>query len=81
MIEALEKILNKIVVPMNDRLIGVDVRQMGMGEIYLITYIIRDRIDYQDGYYIERETQNMFNMLGPQTGESFIVQYKMLEEN
>jgi len=76
--EALRNVLNKIVVPTNDRLDGVMVSQMGMGEIYVITYLINDRIDYSDGYKIESETRTLFNMLSPDSSESFFVQYKMV---
>ena len=78
--EALEKILAKVVLPTNDRLSCVQVSQMGMGEIYIITYYINDRIDYKDGYEIESETRNMFNMLGFDKGENFIVQFRTEEE-
>ena len=79
--EALRNVLNKIVVPTNDRLDGVMVSQMGMGEIYVITYLINDRIDYSDGYKIENETRTLFNMLSPDNSDSFFVQYKMVSND
>ena len=78
--EKFERVLNKIVVPMNDRLSGVEVSQMGMGEIYKVTFLINDRIDYRDGFNIENETRSLFHMLSPNKGEDYIVQYKMVEE-
>lgn len=76
--EALRNVLTKIVVPTNDRLEGVMVSKLGMGEIYVITYLINDRIDYSDSYKIESETRALFNMLSPDSSESFLVQYKMV---
>ena len=72
--EVFEKVLNKIVVPMNDRLSGVKVERSGsLNNVYDVTYYINDRIDYKDGYDIERETKNIFNMLGKNQMESFII--------
>ena len=74
--EVFEKVLNKIVVPMNDRLSGVKVeRSNNLNNVYDVTYYINDRIDYKDGYDIERETKNIFNMLGKNQVESFIISY------
>lgn len=78
--ENLQKVLRKIVLPINDRLVDVMVSQMGMGEIYVITYIINDRIDFSDAYKIESETRSLFNMLSPNKHEDFIVQYKMVDD-
>lgn len=78
--ENLQKVLRKIVLPINDRLVDVMVSQMGMGEIYVITYIINDRIDYGDAYEIESETRSLFNMLSPNKHEDFFVQYKMVDD-
>lgn len=75
--EVFEKVLNKIVVPMNDRLSGVKVERSGsLNNVYDVTYYINDRIDYKDGYDIERETKNIFNMLGKNQKESFIISYE-----
>ena len=75
--EVFEKVLNKIVVPMNDRLSGVKVeRSNNLNNVYDVTYYINDRIDYKDGYDIERETKNIFNMLGKNQMESFIISYE-----
>ena len=74
--EVFEKVLNKIVVPMNDRLSGVKVeRSHSLNNVYDVTYYINDRIDYKDGYDIEKETKNIFNMLGKNQVESFIISY------
>lgn len=78
--ENLQKVLRKIVLPINGRLVDVMVSQMGMGEIYVITYIINDRIDYGAAYEIESETRSLFNMLSPNKHEDFIVQYKMVDD-
>ena len=79
--EVFEKVLNKIVVPMNDRLSGVKVeRSSSLNNVYKVTYYINDRIDYKDGYEIERETKNIFNMLGKNQKESFIISYEKGED-
>ena len=76
--EALRNVLNKIVVPTNDRLEGVMVSKLGMGNTYVITYLMNDRIEYSDAFEIESETRSLFNMLAPDVKEDFMVQYKMV---
>ena len=79
MTEALEKVLDRFVVDNNDRLVGVNVRTWkNLTDAYVITYYINDRIDYQYGYNVEKETRRMFNMLSP--NDSFIIEYKMVED-
>ena len=76
--EALRNVLNKIVVPTNDRLEGVMVSKLGKGNTYVITYLMNDRIEYSDAFKIESETRSLFNMLAPDVKEDFMVQYKMV---
>ena len=79
MTEALEKVLDRFVVANFDRLVGVNVRTWkNLTDAYVITYYINDRIDYQYGYNVEKETRRMFNMLSP--NDSFIIEYKMVED-
>lgn len=78
--EALKRVLTKLVLPINDRLVGVKVSQMSRGGFYVITFYINDRIEYDDGYKIEKEVRDLFAMLGPKKREDFIVQYKMVDE-
>ena len=81
MTEALEKVLNRFVVDNNDRLVGVNVRTWkNLTDAYVITYYINDRIDYKVGYDIEQETRRMFNMLSPDGNDSFIIEYKMVDD-
>lgn len=78
--ERLEKVLNRLVVPINDRLDYARVSSLGIkGKIVVITYYILDRIDYQDAFEIERETRNMFEMLSPDKDESFVIRYEISE--
>ena len=80
--ENLERVLRKIVLPLFDRLSDVKVTKMGRtNDTYVITYFINDRIDYSDGFIIEKETKSLFDMLGPEKGESFIVQYRTIAED
>ena len=75
--EAFEKILDSIVVPMNHRLSGVKVdRAYNLTNTYLVTYLINDRIDFQDEQKIQIETDNMFRLLGLKGKASFIISYK-----
>lgn len=77
----LQRVLKKIVVPMNDRLVDVFVSEKGLrGRMYIITYIINDRIDFSDGYKIEKETRSLFHMLSPNKDEDFMIQYKMIDD-
>ena len=79
MTEALEKVLSRFVVPNNDRLIGVKVKTFrNLSDAFIIIYYINDRIDYQYGYNVEKETRRMFNMLSP--NDSFIIEYKMVDD-
>lgn len=79
MTEALEKVLSRFIVSNFDRLVGVNVRTWkNLTDAYVITYYINDRIDYQYGYNVEKETRRMFNMLSP--NDSFIIEYKMVDD-
>ena len=81
MTEALEKILDRFIVSNFDRLVGVNVRTWkNLTDAYVITYYINDRIDYQYGYNVEKETRRMFNMLSPDGNDSFIIEYKMVDD-
>lgn len=81
MTEALEKILDRFIVSNFDRLVGVNVRTWkNLTDAYVITYYINDRIDYQYGYNVEKETRRMFNMLSPDGNDSFIIEYMMVED-
>ena len=73
------EVLDRFVVANFDRLVGVNVRTWkNLTDAYVITYYINDRIDYQYGYNVEKETRRMFNMLSP--NDSFIIEYKMVED-
>ena len=75
--KAFEKILDSIVVPMNHRLSGVRVeKNENLKGTYDVTYLINDRIDFDDGQKIEIETDNMFRLLGLKGKDSFIISYK-----
>ena len=79
MTEALEKVLSRFIVSNFDRLVGVNVRTWkNLTDAYVITYYINDRIDYQYGYNVEKETRRMFNMLSP--NDSFIIEYKIVDD-
>lgn len=81
MTEALEKVLSRFIVSNFDRLVGVNVRTWkNLTDAYVITYYINDRIDYQYGYNVEKETRRMFNMLSPDGNDSFIIEYKMVDD-
>jgi len=79
--EALENLLRKVVLPINDRLVDVKVSKKSKNNFYIITYYINDRIDYHDAFIIERETNTLFNMLSPAKGESFMIQYRSVAED
>ena len=81
MTEALEKVLSRFILSNFDRLVGVNVRTWkNLTDAYVITYYINDRIDYQYGYNVEKETRRMFNMLSPDGNDSFIIEYKMVDD-
>ena len=81
MTEALEKVLSRFIVSNFDRLVGVNVRTWkNLTDAYVITYYINDRIDYQYGYNVEKETRRMFNMLSPDGNDSFIIEYKIVDD-
>ena len=78
--EKLERVLNRVIVPMYDRLEHCKVTTMGMGEIYVITYYINDRIDFQLSQEIASETDSLFKMLNPSKHEDFIIRHKKIED-
>ena len=81
MVDALEKILDRFVVANNDRLEGVKVKTFkNLSDAFVIIYFINDRIDYKNEYIIEKETRRMFNMIAPDSNDSFIIRYEMVED-
>ena len=75
--KAFEKILDSLVVPMNHRLSGVKVdKAYNLTNTYLVTYLINDRIDFQDEQKIQIETDNMFRLLGLKGKNSFYISFK-----
>ena len=81
MTEALEKVLDRFVVGNFDRLVGVKVKTFrNLNDAFIIIYYINDRIDYQYGYNVEKETRRMFNMIAPDSNDSFIIRYEMVED-
>jgi hypothetical protein len=79
--EIFEKVLNKIVVPMNDRLVGVKVRKtQNSYNDYIVTYFINDRIDYSDGTIIGKETRSLYKMMGMKEDSHVIIEYRSIED-
>ena len=62
---------------MNHRLSGVKVdKAYNLNRTYLVSYLINDRIDFEDEQKIQKEKDNMFRLLGLKGKDSFIISYK-----
>ena len=57
--ETIGNVLRRVIVPAFSRINDVVVRQMGLSDLYYITFYINDRIDYHDAFMIEKETKNI----------------------
>ena len=79
--EVIQRVLEKLVLPVNDRLVGVKVRRMQNSfDDYIVTYYINDRIDYRDGTIIEKETRSLYKMMGLKEDSHVIIEYRSIEE-
>jgi len=77
MIEALQNILKKFVVKPSDRLYDVDVYEL-KGTV-VVLYHSWERIDYSDAFKYERETKDLFRMVGFDKGTEIEIKYKVDE--
>lgn len=78
--ETIGNVLRRVIIPAFSRINDVVVRQMGLSDLYYITFYINDRIDYHDAFMIEKETKNIFNMISPGKGADFVINYKRHED-
>ena len=80
MIERLEKVLRKVVLPMSEGILDVEINVLGRNDIYRITYLVKDDVEFELLEDMERETATLFAMLSPKENEKFVVNYKLIEE-
>lgn len=83
MIEAFERVLEILLLPKFDRLKDVDVSK---GERFFeptvkVTFLCTDRIDYQDDYWIKKETNSLFDMMGFEKDLKLNVEYQFEEDS
>jgi len=80
MIERLEKVLRKVVLPMSEGILDVEINVLGRNDIYRITYLVKDDVEFELLEDMERETATLFAMLSPKENEKCVVNYKLIEE-
>ena len=79
--KSFEKILNTIVVPMDNRIRGVKVDKfMTIPHTYHVTYFLKDgeEIPRTSNSFerLEKETNSMFKMLGSSSKDKFIIGFR-----
>ena len=79
--EALQKILEQLIVKKYNSLIGVDVSNFYMNEDwYRITYYFNPPLEHKDAIEIMEETATLYKMLGPSGKGDIIVDFKKVED-
>ena len=79
--EALQKILEQLIVKKYNSLIGVDVSNFYMNEDwYRITYYFNPPLEHIDAIEIMEETATLYKMLGPSGKGDIIVDFKKVED-
>ena len=80
--EVLEKVLTRLVLPTNDKLVYVSVMPYGSSDnVFVVTYFGKGKISSLDFNIIKKESRTLFNMLGATTIHELIFDYKMLGED
>ena len=81
MVEAFENILRKIVVPAFDNIVDVQVTQMGLSDIFLVRYYVKEwGFSGPEAHEITTETVSMFQMLGPDKNGDVFIEYRKISE-
>lgn len=83
--ESLEKLINKIIVPLYDIVSEVEVSKWTnhRGDItyYKVTYFLNWRINFKVMSEIEMETRSLFNLLGPNQNEILDIDFRRSESS
>lgn len=80
MINKLEVVVRKIILPMDDRLVDVSVGRKGLSEIYVVNYFLKGKIDAKLAQKLISETDILFKMLSPDKKEDFVVRWEQVDE-
>ena len=80
MVEKFQKILDSLVVPQYDSVIGVRVSSMGLSEcVYRVMYFIDSKLKANDARKLMDETESYFKMLGVKDGD-FVISFRRVRE-
>lgn len=81
--EVFEKVLTRLVLPTNDKLVYVSVMPYGSSynNVFVVSYFGKGKISSKEFDLIKKESRSLFNMLGPSDYNQLIFDYKMLGED
>ena len=80
--EVLEKVLTRLVLPRNDKLVYVSVMPYGSSNnVFVVSYFGKGKISSLEFNDIKKESRSLFDMLGPKFENQLIFDYKMLGED
>jgi hypothetical protein len=80
--EVFEKVLTRLVLPTNDKLVYVSVMPYGSSNnVFVVSYFGKGKISSLEFNIIKKESRSLFNMLGPTNYNELIFDYKILGED
>ena len=80
--EVFEKVLTRLVLPTNDKLVYVSViPYASSNNVFVVSYFGKGKISSLEFNVIKKESRTLFNMLGPNPENQLIFDYKMLGED
>ena len=80
--EVFEKVLTRLVLPTNDKLVYVSVTPYGSSNnVFVVSYFGKGKISGKEFDVIKKESRSLFDMLGPKFDNQLIFDYKMLGED
>jgi hypothetical protein len=81
MVESLQNVLEKIILPQYPTISHLEVSVLGLGAIYKVLYYTDGPITIPDAYKIMHETTSLFKMLGPTREEDLIVNFEKIKKD
>lgn len=78
--EAFQRLLEQVILPQYDSIKSVDVSYFTLhGGWMKVTYYYTPPFD-KNFYKVTEETASLFQMLGPEKGDDFTIDFKVIEE-
>lgn len=74
------EILNTLVKPMFPAIAEIEIKRMGLGDFYKVTFLLKDKIENQDAYTMMAETESIFKMLGLSSQGEVIVDFDFYKD-